>query len=127
MCSVPDGRGGIRFHVDTLDLYAARARAASLVAAAAELAVTDDVVKRDLGRVLLTSEDLAEALSRPLSPPWYSLASQPRWRSSSSSASSGDRPLILIAVSVSPGQLAKELGGRPTGHGSHRPHVLERR
>lgn len=60
MVSVPDGRGGVRFHVDTLDLYAARARAAFLVAAAAELAVTEDVVKRDLGRVLLACEDLAD-------------------------------------------------------------------
>jgi DNA primase len=60
MVSVPDGRGGIRFHVDTLDLYAARARAAFLVAAAAELAVGEDVVKRDLGRVLLACEDLAD-------------------------------------------------------------------
>lgn len=50
----------MRFHVDTLDLYAARARAAFLVAAAAELAVTEDVVKRDLGRVLLACEDLAD-------------------------------------------------------------------
>jgi len=60
MVSVPDGRGGVRFHVDTLDLYAARARTAFLVAAAAELAVTEDVVKRDLGRVLLACEQLAD-------------------------------------------------------------------
>jgi DNA primase len=60
MVSVPDGRGGVRFHVDTLDLYAARARAAFLVAAAAELAVTEDVIKRDLGRVLLACEQLAD-------------------------------------------------------------------
>ena len=60
MVSVPDGRGGIRFHVDTLDLYAARARTAFLVAAAAELAVGEDVIKRDLGRVLLACEDLAD-------------------------------------------------------------------
>ena len=60
MVSVPDGRGGVRFHVDTLDLYAARARTAFLVAAAAELAVGEDVVKRDLGRVLLACEQLAD-------------------------------------------------------------------
>lgn len=60
MASVPDGRGGIRFHVDTLDLYSARARASFLVAAAAELGVTEDVVKRDLGRVLLACEQLAD-------------------------------------------------------------------
>lgn len=60
MCSVPDGRGGVRFHVDTLDLYAARARAAFLAAAAAELALDPEVVKRDLGRVLLACEQLAD-------------------------------------------------------------------
>lgn len=60
MVSVPDGRGGVRFHVDTLDLYAARARASFLVAAAAELAIGEDVVKRDLGRVLLACEQLAD-------------------------------------------------------------------
>ncbi len=60
MASVPDGRGGIRFHVDTLDLYSARARASFLVAAAAELGLGEDVVKRDLGRVLLACEQLAD-------------------------------------------------------------------
>jgi DNA primase len=50
----------VRFHVDTLDLYAARARASFLVAAAAELAIGEDVVKRDLGRVLLACERLAD-------------------------------------------------------------------
>jgi DNA primase len=60
MCSVPDGRGGTAFHVDTLDLYSARARASFLVAAAAELGVGQDVVKRDLGRVLLACERLAD-------------------------------------------------------------------
>ncbi len=64
MVSVPDGStsgsGGVRFHVDTLDLYAARARAAFLAAAAAELGLGEDVVKRDLGRVLLACEQLAD-------------------------------------------------------------------
>jgi DNA primase len=60
MCSVPDGRGGVRFHVDTLDLYSARARTSFLIAAAAELGVGEDVVKRDLGRVLLACERLAD-------------------------------------------------------------------
>lgn len=60
MCSVPDGRGGVRFHVDTLDLYSARARTSFLVAAAVELGVGEDVVKRDLGRVLLACERLAD-------------------------------------------------------------------
>jgi hypothetical protein len=48
--------GGEGFHVDTLDLYAARPRAAFIAATAAELGVADDVVKRDLGRVLFAVE-----------------------------------------------------------------------
>lgn len=52
--------GGDVFHVDTLDLYAARARAAFISQAATELRLGEDVVKRDLGRVLLAAEDLVE-------------------------------------------------------------------
>lgn len=60
MVSAPDGRGGLVFHVDTLDLYSARARAAFVVAAAAEIKVDVEVVKHDLGRVLLACEQLAD-------------------------------------------------------------------
>ena len=49
-----------RFHVDTLDLYSARARATFVVAAASELRLGEEVVKRDLGRVLLAAEELVE-------------------------------------------------------------------
>ena len=38
------------FYVDTLDLYAARPRAAFVTQTAAELALPEDVIKRDLGR-----------------------------------------------------------------------------
>jgi DNA primase len=48
------------FHVDTLDLYGARARAAFVSAAAAELGVKEELVKRDLGRVLLVLEELQD-------------------------------------------------------------------
>ncbi|MDR3660064.1 MAG: hypothetical protein P4L86_06600, partial [Mycobacterium sp.] len=60
MVSAPDGRGGVLFHVDTLDLYSARARAGFISAAAAELKLDVDVIKRDLGRVLLACETLAD-------------------------------------------------------------------
>jgi hypothetical protein len=53
---------GDRFHVDTLDLYSARARQAFTVTAAAELQLDEGVVKRDLGRVLLACEEHAEAV-----------------------------------------------------------------
>jgi DNA primase len=57
MASVPDGA---RFHVDTFDLYSARARSVFIAAAAAELDLDQEVVKRDLGRVLLACERLAD-------------------------------------------------------------------
>ncbi len=60
MASAPDGHGGTRFHVDTLDLYSARARVVFLAAASAELGLDQDVLKRDLGRVLLACERLAD-------------------------------------------------------------------
>ena len=55
---------GERFHVDTLDLYNARARASFLTQAAVELQVADDMLKTDLGRVLLKLEELQEAAIR---------------------------------------------------------------
>lgn len=51
---------GERFYVDTLDLYSARQRAAFTKQAAEELEVEEDVLKRDLGRVLLKLEKLQE-------------------------------------------------------------------
>jgi DNA primase len=51
---------GDRFHVDTLDLYSARARSAFCQMAATELGVDEGVIKRDLGRVLLACETHAE-------------------------------------------------------------------
>ena len=53
---------GDRFHVDTLDLYSARARQAFTLTAAAELQLDEGVVKRDLGRVLLACETHAETV-----------------------------------------------------------------
>ena len=50
-----------RFHVDTLDLYAAKARAAFVKAAGIELGEAEDVLKHDLGRVLLALEAAQEA------------------------------------------------------------------
>lgn len=48
------------FHVDTLDLYSARARGVFVTQAAAELRVAPEVVKSDLGRVLLACEAKVE-------------------------------------------------------------------
>lgn len=58
-----------QFHVDTLDLYAARARAVFLQQAAGELGMADGMLKTDLGRVLLKLEALQdEAIRAALTP-----------------------------------------------------------
>ena len=48
------------FHVDTFDLYSAKHRGVFVKQAAAELGVKENVVKKDLGRVLLKLEELQE-------------------------------------------------------------------
>ena len=49
------------YYVDTFDLYAARARSQYLLHAAKEIAVREEIVKVDLGRVLLKLEALQDA------------------------------------------------------------------
>jgi DNA primase len=51
-------RRGENYYVDSFDLYAARARAHYIGQAAKELAVREDVIKLDLGRILLKLEAL---------------------------------------------------------------------
>lgn len=53
------GRGEA-FHVDHLDLYSARQRAVFQKAAAGELGVDEQVIKTDLGKVLLKLEELQD-------------------------------------------------------------------
>jgi DNA primase catalytic core len=53
------GRGEA-LHVDTLDLYSARARAVFVKQAAIELRLSEELVKRDVGRVILKLEELQE-------------------------------------------------------------------
>jgi DNA primase len=50
-----------RFYVDTLDLYAARARTSYTTQAAVELGVAEPVIRADLGSVLLQLEALQDA------------------------------------------------------------------
>ncbi|MBC7726692.1 MAG: toprim domain-containing protein, partial [Microbacteriaceae bacterium] len=52
---------GEAFHVDTFDLYAARARASFIAQAGGELRVAEDMLKADLGRVLLKLEALQDS------------------------------------------------------------------
>jgi len=51
---------GDAFHVDTLDLYAARFRGVFMKLAAHELGVDDNVVKADLGHLLMKLEELQD-------------------------------------------------------------------
>ncbi len=49
------------FHVDTLDLYAAKARSGFVKQAGIELGESEDALKHDLGRILLKLEALQDA------------------------------------------------------------------
>lgn len=60
LVSGPGLNGENAFHVDTLDLYHARARGVFINHAALELGVKDDVIKADLGHLLLKLETLQE-------------------------------------------------------------------
>src|SRR5690606_29425305 len=51
---------GEAFFVDSLDLYSARQRQAFVTQASGELGLGEDVVKKDLGKVLLSLEHLQE-------------------------------------------------------------------
>jgi DNA primase len=51
---------GDGFHVDTLDLYSARQRAVFVKQAAIETGVKEEVIRHDLGRVLLKLEEMQD-------------------------------------------------------------------
>jgi DNA primase catalytic core len=53
-------RGESAFHVDTLDLYSARQRGVFMKQAAEELGIKEDVIRRDLGRVLMKLEEMQD-------------------------------------------------------------------
>jgi DNA primase len=62
-------RGESGFHVDTLDLYSARQRSIFVKHASEELGIKEDVIRRDLGRVLLKLEELQdEQIKQALAP-----------------------------------------------------------
>lgn len=64
MVSVPAVERGAGFHIDSFDLYSARARASFVRDAADEVGVEDKILKRDLGRVLMAAEALVEEAIR---------------------------------------------------------------
>jgi DNA primase catalytic core len=55
---------GAAWHLDTLDLAQAKQRAAFVAAAAEETGVKPEILKRDVGRILLKLEELQEARLR---------------------------------------------------------------
>jgi hypothetical protein len=60
---------GEAFHVDNIDLYSAKARASYIAQAAIELKLGDELLKADLGRLLLKCEALQdEAIQQALAP-----------------------------------------------------------
>jgi len=70
MASATSVRGDFGYHVDTLDLYAARQRATFISQASEELGIKDEILRRDLGRVLLKleamqHEQIEKALEKP--------------------------------------------------------------
>jgi DNA primase len=73
---------GQRMHVDTLDLYHARARAAFAQQAAIELGVGEEVLRGDLGKLLLAleaeQEKLIVAAAQPRMPASVSMSEEER-------------------------------------------------
>ncbi|MDO8465715.1 MAG: CHC2 zinc finger domain-containing protein [Gallionella sp.] len=60
---------GEAFYVDTLDLYSAKQRASYITQAAIELQIKEDILKTDLGRILLRLEQLQQdAITKTLQP-----------------------------------------------------------
>ena len=55
---------GERFHIDTLDVYSARQRAAYVKQAGEELGALEDVIKADVGKVLIKLEELQDVNAR---------------------------------------------------------------
>jgi DNA primase len=60
---------GERFHVDVLDLYAARQRQAYVAAAGKELYCDEDALKAELGRVMLATEEARDAAAAQAATP----------------------------------------------------------
>jgi DNA primase len=82
LVSAPNQEGGEAVHVDTLDLYQARHRAAFIAAASTELGVADEVVKADLAKLLLAleteQEKLLSAAREPVKPAPHAMSEDAR-------------------------------------------------
>jgi DNA primase catalytic core len=82
LVSAPSQEGGEAVHVDTLDLYQARHRAAFVAAASVELGVAGEVIKADLAKLLLAleteQEKLLSATCEPVKPAPHAMSEDAR-------------------------------------------------
>jgi DNA primase len=82
LVSAPSLDGGEAVHVDTLDLYQARYRAAFIAAASVELGLAGDVIKADLAKLLLAleteQEKLLSAARDPVKPAPHAMSEDAR-------------------------------------------------
>jgi DNA primase len=82
LVSAPAQEGGEAVHVDTLDLYQARHRAAFIAAASVELGLAGDVIKADLAKLLLAleteQEKLLSAAREPVKPAPHAMSEEAR-------------------------------------------------
>ena len=93
---------GERFYVDTLDLYAARARSTYTTQAAVELGVSEDIIRADLGRVLLQLEALQDdAIKATLTPASVEPALPPELEAAALDLLRGPRLVERIVADVS--------------------------
>jgi DNA primase catalytic core len=79
---------GEAMHVDTLDLYSARQRAVFVKQVGIELKMPEDLVKRDLGRVILRLEELQHERIRK--------ALEPKTREVQMTPEEGEQALALL-------------------------------
>jgi hypothetical protein len=82
LVSAPGLDGTEAVHVDTLDLYQARHRAAFIAAAASELGVAGEIIKADLAKLLLAleteQEKLLSATREPVKPTPHAMSEDAR-------------------------------------------------
>ena len=100
---------GEAFHVDTLDLYAAKARAGYIAQAAQETGIADAILKADLGRVLLALEGLQdESIQKALQPEPQPQMAEPEREAAMVLLKSPDLPSRILSDFAACGLVGEE-------------------
>ena len=100
---------GEAFHVDTLDLYAAKPRAAYVSQAAQETGIADAILKADLGRVLLALEGLQdESIRATLQPEPQPTMAEPERIAALALLRAPDLPARILADFAACGLVGEE-------------------